>query len=110
MKWMGKKPQGMFNREGLWIRSPEGIYNIMKLDFANNTLRGVTLNKISKDFVSTGSIRAKSAKWVNDRWVAIDAREFVITDKGATGARTSGDIDLPLKMSVDDFFKYKSEP
>ncbi len=108
MKWLGKKPQGMFNREGLWIRSPEGIYNIMKLNFNDNTMTGVTLNRISRDFKATGRIKAKSAKWVEDRWVAEEAREFVITDRGSIKEGKPGKIELPLKMSPDDFSSIKA--
>lgn len=108
MKWLGKKPQGMFNREGLWIRSPEGIYNIMKLNFSDNTMTGVTLNRLSDDFKATGTIKAKSARWVEDRWVAEEAREFIITDRGSIKEGPPGKIELPLKMSPDDFSSIKA--
>ena len=108
MKWLGKKPQGMFNREGLWIRSPEGIYNIMKLNFSDNTMTGVTLNRLSNDFKATGSIKAASARWVENRWVAEGAREFVITDRGSIKEVTQEKIELPLKMNPDDFSSIKA--
>ena len=103
LKWLNKKPKGMFNREGLWIRSSEGIYNIMKLDLKNKTLRGVTLNKTSKDFKAVGRIIAKSAAWEDNKWVALEAREFVFTDVGSVEPGRSGRLVLPLKMNPDDF-------
>jgi lipopolysaccharide export system permease protein len=108
MKWLGKKPQGMFNREGLWIRSPEGIYNIMKINFSDNTMTGVTLNRLSDDFKATGTIKAKSVKWVKDKWVAEGAREFFITDRGSIKVGKQGNIELPLKMNPDDFSSIKA--
>ena len=103
LKWLHKKPKGMFNREGLWIRSADGIYNIMKLDLRNKTLNGITLYKTSKDFKATGRISAKSATWERNRWVAIDASEFVFTEKGSVKPVRSGRIELPLRMNPDDF-------
>ncbi|MEE9542979.1 MAG: LPS export ABC transporter permease LptG [Thermodesulfobacteriota bacterium] len=103
LKWLHKKPKGMFNREGLWVRSSDGIYNIMKLDLKNKTIRGVTLYKTSKDFKATGRIKANSATWENNIWVAANASEFVFTEKGSIEKAHSGQIDLPLNMSPDDF-------
>ena len=80
----------------------------MKLDFNNNTMKGVTLNKISKEFKSTGRISAKNVIWVEDRWVAQDASEFIISDKGAIELVSSGDIELPLKMNLDEFSDIKA--
>jgi lipopolysaccharide export system permease protein len=103
LKWLNKKPKGMFNQEGLWIKSPEGIYNIMKLDLKNNRLNGITLYKTSKDFKATGRIVAKSATWTNGRWLTNETREFVFTKKGSVEEAHSEQIELPLNMHPDDF-------
>ena len=63
-----KNPVGSFKQNKIWYKSKNAIYNIDLFDPFTNTLKGITIYYLDKDFHLTRRIDAKTAKWVNNRW------------------------------------------
>ncbi|HBG47090.1 MAG TPA: LPS export ABC transporter permease LptG [Deltaproteobacteria bacterium] len=84
-KWFGEHG-GTFGREGLWVKTNEGILNVKHVDFANDRLYGITYFIIGKPFSLSGRVQAKSAAWTGEQWVAEGATAWAFTE-GAEAAR-----------------------
>jgi lipopolysaccharide export system permease protein len=68
-KWFKGIEKISFGREGLWLKSNKGIYNIREIDLEKNILRGVTFYKLD-GFRLEGRVHARKVEWEDGRWVA----------------------------------------
>ena len=92
----------MFNSGGSLDKNPRKASITSKNSTLTRTsMRGVTLNKISKDFKALGRIKAdREPDWVNDRWVASKARvNSFLRIRVLYRSRTApGEFELELKI------------
>jgi lipopolysaccharide export system permease protein len=64
-----QKPLGIFKQNQIWYRGANGIYNFMMFDPSTNTLSGITINYLDKNFMLHMRINAETARWENNQWV-----------------------------------------
>jgi lipopolysaccharide export system permease protein len=64
-----QKPLGSFKQDQIWYRGAKGIYNFKMFDPETNTLKGITINYLDKNFSLTTRIDAEIARWENNQWV-----------------------------------------
>jgi len=100
-QWFGVQG-GTFGKEGMWVRTSRGIFNIRQVDLKNNELKGVTLYEIEKPFKLKRRIESKLVKWKNDRWVASGATAWDFSDTGDVARKQTGTIELPDLMEPED--------
>lgn len=93
-QWFGVQG-GTFGKEGLWVKSNGGILNIRHIDFRKNALYGITYYELQKPFKVRSRVEAKSAVWMDDRWVAEAATVWTFTEEGE--ALAEGTEELVLK-------------
>jgi lipopolysaccharide export system permease protein len=75
-RYIKMKPAGTLGREGLWIRNPDGIYNILKPDLAKGVLHGVTYHRMAGNFELAGTVYAERAEWKDGAWRAEKTRRI----------------------------------
>jgi len=71
-----RKKLGSFKQNQMWYRSKDAIYNFNMFDSVTNTLKGITINYLDRNFEPSMRIDAKEAKWENGKWVF---RDLIIT-------------------------------
>jgi Predicted permeases len=93
-----KKP-GSFKQNQMWYRSRDAIYNFNIFDPDTDTLKGVTINYLDRDFQLTMRIDAKQAKWEDGKWVFHNLliTRFHSDDFPSIERVTSRVIDIPEK-------------
>jgi lipopolysaccharide export system permease protein len=64
-----RKKMGSFKQNQMWYRSKDAIYNFNIFDPGTNTLKGITINYLDRNFTPSMRIDAKEAKWENGKWV-----------------------------------------
>ncbi|MBI5286023.1 MAG: LPS export ABC transporter permease LptG [Deltaproteobacteria bacterium] len=65
----GKTDTIAFQQGRFWYRGDGVIYSISYLDPKRNTIKGLTLYEMDRDFNPTKRIDAQEAVWVNGKWV-----------------------------------------
>ncbi len=63
-----QKPLGSFKQDQIWYRGAKGIYNFKMFDSATNSLKGITINYLDKNFSLTMRIDAEVARWEDNHW------------------------------------------
>lgn len=71
-QWFGIQG-GSFGKEGVWVRTQRGIFNVRQVDLGRQRLYGLTLYEIEKPFVVRERIYSRSVVWKDERWVADEA-------------------------------------
>jgi lipopolysaccharide export system permease protein len=64
-----QKPLGSFKQNQIWYRGKDGIYNFKIFDPATNTLSGITINYLDKNFTLQTRIDAETAQWKDGKWI-----------------------------------------
>ena len=90
---------GSFKQNQIWYRSKDGIYNFDIFDPDTNTLKGITINYLDRDFQMLMRIDAKEAKWEDGKWVFYNllVTKFPADDFPSLERVASKIIDLPEK-------------
>ena len=75
---MGRTPNHLKQRENMWVRGREGIYNIQVFDPVTAAISGITFLQFDADFKLKRRIDADRARWSSDGWLFADGiiREF----------------------------------
>jgi lipopolysaccharide export system permease protein len=90
-RWVKGMEKISFGREGLWLRSGGGIYNIREIDLEKNMLNGVTLYKLY-DFLLEGRTHARMVEWEDGSWVAKEATGLTFRDGSVVDKTRKRDI------------------
>ena len=64
-----KNPLGSFKQNRIWYRSKNAAYNIDLFDPFTNTLKGITIYYLDKDFHLIRRLDAKAARWIDNKWL-----------------------------------------
>lgn len=100
-QWFGIQG-GTFGKEGMWVRTSRGIFNIRQIDLKGKVLKGFTLYEIEKPFTLKNRIQSKRVVWKDDRWVATDATVWSFPGKGEAVKKDVGSIDVQGLMEPED--------
>ncbi|MEN6318739.1 MAG: LPS export ABC transporter permease LptG [Syntrophaceae bacterium] len=57
-----------FKQNQIWYRGKDGFYNFKLFDPRTNTLQGITINYLDKDFTLKMRIDADKAEWKDEQW------------------------------------------
>jgi lipopolysaccharide export system permease protein len=60
--------KGAYKLSHLWYRGKDSIYQIRAYDSRNNTIEGLSIFFLDKDFRLIKRIDARKAAWINNRW------------------------------------------
>jgi len=106
-----REPMGTFKQNQLWYRGKDGIYNFKMFDPHMNTLQGITINYLDKDFTLKMRIDAEKAEWKDGQWIFYNLLttrftegEFPSLEHSATKV-----IDLPEKPSDFNIIQKKAD-
>jgi lipopolysaccharide export system permease protein len=102
------KPKGLLGSRNVWMRGKSGFINADHFDPRTNTLEGVTIYLLDRDFDLTGVIEAKGALWNGNTWQAKNAVEWRFLEDGTVnnaGNRPS----LPIDQTPEDFLVLSRE-
>jgi lipopolysaccharide export system permease protein len=64
-----QKPLGSFKQGQIWYRGKDGIYNFKMFEPSTNTISGITINYLDKNFTLQRRIDAEKAQWNHNQWV-----------------------------------------
>lgn len=92
-QWFGMQ-SGSFGREGMWLRTSRGIFNIKQIDVRRGRINGVTFYDLEKPFKIKSRILARNAKWQGGRWVADAATVWSFSEAGEALSREAGAVAL----------------
>lgn len=96
-----RKKLGSFKQDQMWYRSKDAIYNFNIFDPKTNTLKGIAINYLDRDFRLSMRIDAKTAKWKDEKWVFHNLliTKFPDGDFPTIERFTSKVIDIPEEPS-----------
>lgn len=100
-QWFGVQGSS-FGKEGLWLRTSKGIYNIRQINLDKRQLFGITYYEIEKPFEVKSKIISKSAIWQNGRWVTPDAAVWTFTPQGEADKAEAKDLSLEGLLKPED--------
>jgi lipopolysaccharide export system permease protein len=63
-----REHRGTFKQNQLWYRGKYGIYNLKMFDPTTNTIQGITINYLDRDFTLKMRIDAEKAEWRDGKW------------------------------------------
>ncbi|MDO8426711.1 MAG: LPS export ABC transporter permease LptG, partial [Deltaproteobacteria bacterium] len=92
-QWFGAQGSS-FGKEGVWVRTGNGIFNIRQVDLKKNQLHGVTLYVIEKPFKIKSRVYARQAVWQGEKWVASSAFVWAFTGTGEAGGQEVENLTL----------------
>lgn len=99
-QWFGLQG-GTFGKEGMWVRTSRGIFNIRQMDLKKNELKGFTLYEIEKPFKVKRRIQSKVVEWKDRRWVASEATVWSFSG-GEAVKKEVGSIEVTGLMEPED--------
>jgi lipopolysaccharide export system permease protein len=104
-----QKPLGSFKQNQIWYRGAIGIYNFQMFDPATNSLNGITINYVDKNFSLNMRIDAEIARWENNQWVFhnLMITRFKVGQFPSIEWASTKVIDLPEKPA--DFTSVQKE-
>ncbi|MBI5588048.1 MAG: LPS export ABC transporter permease LptG [Deltaproteobacteria bacterium] len=100
-QWFGIQGSA-FGKEGMWVRTSRGIFNIRQIDLEKNELRGFTLYEIEKPFNLKRRIHSKVVEWKDGKWVTAGATVWNFNEKGEAAKQEVGAIEVTGLMEPGD--------
>lgn len=96
-----KQQKSLFGTADVWMRGEGSFVNVDNFDPTTNTLKGVTVFLLNRDFSLRGLIEIPTATWNGVGWKAAQATEWTTSKDGKIVSRkTSG--TLPITDSPED--------
>ena len=78
----GKQQQSLFGTADIWIRGEGSFINVNNFDTATNTLQGVTIFLLNRDFSLRGLVEAPTARWDGRGWEANEITAWSVSGDG----------------------------
>jgi lipopolysaccharide export system permease protein len=82
-----KKQQSLFGTRDIWIRGESSFINIENFDASTNTLEGVTVFVLNRDFSLQAFIEIPRGRWNGKQWVVEEAVEWRYLPDGKMAQR-----------------------
>ncbi len=77
-----KQQQSLFGTVDIWIRGERSFINVNRFDTANNTLQGVTIFLLNRDFSLRGIVETPTARWTGRSWEAKEITSWSVSPDG----------------------------
>lgn len=97
------KPLGSFKQNRIWYRSHNAVYNIDLFDPERNTLKGVTIYYLDKDFKLSARIDAETARWVDEKWLFYNVSSRSFHNGEEVKMERWSEKVIPIPEVPDDF-------
>ncbi|MEX0801913.1 MAG: LPS export ABC transporter permease LptG [Candidatus Binatia bacterium] len=107
-----KQQQSLFGTKDIWIRGEDSFINIDSFDPKDNTLEGITIFSLNRDFSLQGLIDVPTARWTGETWKSESGTEWRFLPDGkmaqqkvtkpATISETPNDLML-LARDAEEF-------
>jgi lipopolysaccharide export system permease protein len=109
-----KQQKSLLGTADIWMRGSASFVNVDDFDPATNTLHGVTVFLLNRDFTLRGLVEIPAAKWNGRIWEAVQATEWRVPKDGKVlGQKTTDGVpisdspeDLKLLARDADAFSY----
>ncbi len=82
-----KKQQSLFGNRDIWLRGDGSFINIDHFDTTTNTMEGVTIFVLNRDFSLHGFVEIPRGRWKGDRWELENAVEWRFLPDGKMASR-----------------------
>jgi len=102
-----KAERGAFSRSNFWYRKKNKFYNIGLYDSRTETLKGVSVFELNRNFKLERRTDAREAVWggsPNIGWTMADAVEILIGRKGDYNTSTFARAPLVIEEGPTDFY------
>lgn len=107
-EWFSGVQASAFGKRGVWIRSPERIFNIRRMDLKNNRLHGLTCYLIGRPFTVKGRIEARLVTFDDGRWRAPTATVWSFPEQGRARKTRSTDLIIDGLVPPEDLANIES--
>jgi lipopolysaccharide export system permease protein len=77
-----RQQQSLYGTHDIWIRGKDSFVNIDAFDVKTNTLEGITIFLLNRDFSLRGLVDIASAHWNGRGWESKGATEWVLAPDG----------------------------
>ena len=96
-----KQQKSLLGTADIWMRGSASFVNVDDFDPATNTLHGVTVFLLNRDFTLRGLVEIPSAKWNGRIWEAVQATEWRVPKDGKIVSQKTTDA-VPISDSPED--------
>jgi lipopolysaccharide export system permease protein len=107
-EWFNGVQASAFGHSGVWIRGPEKIFNIRRIDLENNRLHGLTCYVIGRPFTIKGRIEARLVTFEDGRWAAPKATVWRFPEEGPAHKTESTDLVIDGLAAPEDLANIES--
>ncbi len=97
-----RQQQSLLGTADIWIRGEGSFINVNYFDGSKNTLHGVTIFLLNRDFTLRGVVEIPTARWTGQRWEATQATEWRLSPNGNLFTRKSTAAP-PIPETPEDF-------
>ena len=96
-----KQQKSLYGTADIWMRGDGSFVNVDDFNATTNTLQGVTVFLLDRDFSLRGLIEIPAAKWNGLGWQAEKATESVISKDGKVASKNTT-AAVPITDSPED--------
>jgi lipopolysaccharide export system permease protein len=96
-----KKQQSLFGTQDIWLRDDGSFINIDHFDTVTNTLEGVTIFVLNRDFSLRGFVEIPRGRWKGESWELENAVEWSFLPDGKM-ARQKTDARALITETPED--------
>ena len=104
-----KRQQSLYGTHDIWIRGEGSFINIDNFDVPSQTLEGITVFFLNRDFSLRGLVEIPSAQWNGRGWENRDATEWMFLPNGKM-LKENFNKPLPLSETPNDLRLLVREP
>ena len=91
-----KQQQSLFGTKDIWIRGEDSFINIDSFDPKDNTLEGITIFSLNRDFSLHGLIEVPTARWTGETWKSESGTEWRFLPDGKMAQQK---VTMPATIS-----------
>ena len=96
-----KQLKSLLGTADIWMRGEGSFVNVDNFDATTNTLHGVTVFLLNRDFTMRGLIEIPAAKWSGQNWRSEQATQWNITKDGKMVSQKAS-LTPPFSDSPED--------
>lgn len=96
-----RQQKSLYGTADIWMRGDGSFVNVDDFDATTNTLQGVTVFLLDRDFSLRGLIEIPAAKWNGLGWQAEKATEWTILKNGKVASKNTT-AAVPITDSPED--------
>lgn len=103
----GKSDTTLVRRDEIWMRSPDSIIHIRKLNRPEGILEKVSVIRWSPEYDFVERVFAEKARWWNNHWMFYGVNRTFRAEDGKFSVETLPSMVGPLKKTLEDFDRFE---